>query len=74
MIHNQNPIPMNIESYLKKIKSNPIPKVANKNIKMIHEFSHIGYADDGTKKMNQDVFFKYKNLGGNPDQVFFGVW
>jgi hypothetical protein len=59
---------------LKKIKSNPPPVPTKKNIKMVHEFSHKGYADDGTKKVNQDNFFKYKNLGGNPNQMFFGVW
>ncbi len=63
---------MNLESYLKKLKS--APKETKKNIRQIHEFSHIGYSDDGTKKVNQDVFFKYKNLGGNPNQIYFGVW
>jgi hypothetical protein len=63
---------MNIESYLKRIKA--APKKTKKNIKITHEFSHIGYSDDGTKKVNQDVYFKYKNLGGNSNQIYFGVW
>jgi hypothetical protein len=59
---------------MKRIKSNQLQKETKKNIKMIHEFSHIGYADDGTKKINQDNYFKFKNLGGNPNHFYFGVW
>ena len=44
-----------------------------KIIKSIHEFSKVGYSGS-SKKVNQDIYFVYKNLGGNTNHIFLGVW
>lgn len=42
-------------------------------IKSIHEFSRVGYSGS-SKKVNQDNYFVYRNIGGNQNHIFLGVW
>lgn len=45
-----------------------------KNIKMIHEYSKVGYSGYGVKKVNQDNYFVFKNFVSNPNHIYMAVW
>jgi hypothetical protein len=51
-----------------------VNKVVKKTIKLIHEFSKVGYQGYGNKKVNQDNYFVYKNFAGNPNHYYMSVW
>lgn len=43
-------------------------------VKKILEFSKPGLDDDHEEKTNQDSYFVYKNLFGEENKFYFGVW
>lgn len=45
-----------------------------KNIRLIHELSKVGFSGYGVKKVNQDIFFVFRNLNNNPNHIFLSVW
>ena len=61
------------KSSMEKI-SPPVLKQVKKSIKLIHEFSKVGYNGYGNKKINQDNYFVYKNFVGNPNHYYMAVW
>jgi hypothetical protein len=52
----------------------PTLKQVKKSIKLIHEFSKVGYNGYGNKKVNQDNYFVFKNFVGNPHHYYMAVW
>ncbi len=52
----------------------PIIKSGKKIIKLIHEFSKVGFNGYGNKKVNQDNYFVFKNFVGNPNHYYMAVW
>jgi hypothetical protein len=56
------------------ITSHSLPKIVQKKIKLIHEFSKVGFSGYGVKKTNQDNYFVFKNFVGNPNHYYMAVW
>lgn len=50
------------------------PQIIKKTIKTVHEFTKTGFQGYGVKKVNQDIFFHFKNFVNNPNHIYFGVW
>jgi hypothetical protein len=56
------------------ISGHNFPKVVQKKIKLIHEFSKVGFSGYGVKKTNQDNYFVFKNFVGNSNHYYMAVW
>ena len=50
------------------------PSVVKKRIRCMHDFSKTGYAGEEEKKVNQDIFFNFRNFSNNDKYYFMGVW
>jgi hypothetical protein len=66
---NYNNIPSNINNNL---SSTTLQN--KKTIKLIHEYSKVGFSGYGAKKVNQDNYFVFKNFVNNPNHIFMAVW
>lgn len=50
------------------------PTVVKKRIRCMHDLSKTGYAGEEEKKVNQDIFFNFRNFSNNDKYYFMGVW
>jgi hypothetical protein len=64
----------NLQSNNNSNISPPSSLQIKKTIKLIHEYSKVGFSGYGVKKVNQDNYFIFKNFVNNPNHIFMAVW
>ena len=67
-------IPVKEEKPLIPLQQKIQSGIVKKKIRCMHDFSKTGYAGEDEKKVNQDIYFNFRNLANNDKYYFMGVW